>query len=94
MCCRKVTDVSSLGQVYSLVLSETYIIDALSKLTPDKKNNDKNLAALSQISYLELGNWKVEQMIEQMQWQTKKHRQKRPCAGQKQAKKYARTTIE
>ena len=76
------------------MLSQTYIIYALSKLTPDQKNNDKNLAALSQISYLELDNWEVKQMVEQMQWQTKKHRQKQPCLGQEQAKKYTRTTIE
>ena len=61
---------------------------------PDQENNDENLAALSKISHLELGHWKVDKMIDQMQWQTNKHRQKRPCVGQKQAKKYARTTVE
>ena len=89
-----VTDVSSLRQVHSLVLKEASVIDALSKFAPDQKNNDKNLAALSQISHLELGNKKVEQMIDQMQWQTKKHRQKQRCVGQEQAKEYARAAVE
>ena len=92
--CTNVTDVSSLGQVHSLVLDGTPVIDALFNLAPDQENNDKNLAALSQISHLKLNNWKVEQMIDQMRWQTNKHRQKQPCVGQEQAKKYVRATIE
>ena len=92
--CNNITDVSSLGQVHSLALTNTPVIDALAKLAPSQENNDKNLAILSQISHLELGNKKVEQMIHQMRWQTKTDGQKRPCVEQEQVKKYVRTTIE
>ncbi len=69
--CTGVTDVSALSDVHSLNLWNASVIKKLSELTPDKVNNNKNLAVLCCISNLTFDNVKVRQMVAERQEQEK-----------------------